>query len=173
MQNFSSVRVLALSVALVFGLALSARAQDDFKILGVSSFHSNDLIWVKNAWRKDLPNRIQATLRVETDTPAKSIFVKAYFYDSDDKLVATVGQPNKIWTATGRGMEEVGLPSTLSHVKTTEVYFALPEDIVAKKWKTVLVVFGNSTKAAACANPATEMEKLNYPEKAIVPPPAL
>ena len=122
----SWLRACILVLALSSGAGLSARAADDFKIVAVRPFWSADLIYVGKAWRKDLPKRILASLRVEADTPASSIFVKAYFYDKDDKLVGSSGAPNKIWTQTSRGIEEVGLPATLPRVKTTDVYFAIP-----------------------------------------------
>ena len=145
--------------------AQQPQTQDDFKILGVRTISSFDLIKVDNSWLK-LPRRIQATLRVEADTPASGIFVKAYFYDRNSQLIASYAHPNHIWTSTGRGLEEVGLPKTLLRTKNTDVYFAIPDDLQAKNWMTVLVVFGNEEKVAASANPATAITKLEFPEKA-------
>ncbi len=174
MNAFSWLRVFVLSLAFSAGTAFSARAAgDDFKIVAVRPFWSQDLIYVGKAWRKDLPKRIQVSLRVDADTPASSVFVKAYFYDKDDKLVGTSPAPNKIWTQTPRGIEEVGLPAMLPHVKTTDIYFAVTQELEAKKWTTVLVVFGNAGKVAASANPSTSMSKLDFPEKAQAVPASL
>ena len=171
MKTCSSLRTFAWLLAVCLVLTTPVVAQqpqepDNFKILGVRTYNSNDLIKIGNAWRKDQPKRIQATLRVETDTPANTIFVKAYFYDRDYHLISTAAKPNPIWTSTGRGIEEVGLPATLAHVKNTDVYFAIPDDAQKKNWTTVLVVFGNKTTVAASANPATAITKLDFPEKA-------
>ena len=165
--------LLCVALAVQNSPAQQPQQQDDYKILGVRTYTSNDLIKVGNAWRKDLPQRIQATLRVGADTPSASVFVKAYFYDRDNHLIGTYTKPNKIWAATARGFEEVGLPATLSRTKTTDVYFAIPEDLRAKQWTTVLVVFGSGSKVAASANPATATSKLDFPEKAQVAPPSL
>ena len=170
--SWFQVTALAISLCLPAGLgfAQQPQQQDDFKIVGVRTFTSNDLIKVGAAWRKDLPRRIQATLRVDADTPASGIFVKAYFYDHDNQLVGSYPRPNNIWTSTGKGIEEVGLPATLLRTKNTDVYFAIPEDLQTKKWATVLVVFGNPSKVATSANPATAISKLDFPEKALWSP---
>ena len=164
-------RALLLCAALCVTLAWRARAQqpDDFKIVNLRPVSSNNLIKIGGAWRKDLPQRIEASLHVAADTPSSTIFVKAYFYDRTNQLVASYNEPNHIWAATSKGIEEVGLPTTLSHLKNTDAYFAIPEDLQAKKWTTVLVVFGNDTKVAASANPATSLQRLDFPEKARLP----
>lgn len=177
MKNCSSLRSTARGLVAYFALAASGFAQqpqqpDNFKIYAVRTTNSNDLIKVGSAWRKDLPKRIQATLRVETDTPASAVSVKAYFYDRDYHLISTAAKPNLIWTETPRGVEEVGLPKTLTRVKNTDVYFAIPDDAQKKNWTTVLVVFGDKTKVAASANPATAITKLDFPEKALMAPAA-
>ena len=164
-------RASALTLALWAVTALSARAQDEFRIVNVHQTTSNDLIKVGTGWRKDLPRRMQVSLQVLADTPSSSIYVKAYFYDHDAKLVGTYNSPNSIWTSTGHGIDEVKFPAVLPHGKITDVYFALPEDLQAKKWTTILVVFGNDTKAAAFALPGSELPKLDYPEKSKVPAP--
>ena len=142
-----------------------ARAQDDYKVVSMHPFSSHEEIRVGSGWRKDLPQRMQVSLQVKFDTPAASIFVKAYFYDKDDKLVASYPKPAGIWTSTPHGTAEVSLPPTLPR-GITNVYFALPEDLQAKKWTTMLVVFGDKTKVTASALPATALPKLDFPEKA-------
>ncbi len=177
MKTRSSLRTAA--CGLFFGLVLAThgfaqqpQGSDRFKIFAVRSYNSSELIKVGNAWRKDLPKRIQATLRVETDTPASDISVKAYFYDHDYHLITTANKPNPIWAATPRGYEEVGLPKTLTSAKNAIVYFVIPEDAQKKNWTTALVVFGDKTKVAASANPATAIDKLDFPEKALMTPTA-
>jgi hypothetical protein len=170
MKMLFRFRVPAVGFVLWLALANPGYAQDDFKIVGLRPVWSTDLIHVGSDWRKDLPKRMLVSLRVSADTPASAIFVKTYFYDHDDKLVGSYGKPNSVWTSTARGLEEVGLPKTLSHLKATDVYFAIPEDLQAKNWTTVVAVFGNSTKVSASCLPASELPKLDFPEKAKLPP---
>ena len=170
MQISSRLRAVVLVWALLI-VAGSARAQDTFKVLGIRQTFSADLIKVGNDWRKDLPRRLEVALQVHADTHASSVFVHAYFYDKDDHLVATCNKPNAIWTTTQKGIQEVELPEPLSASRINNVYFALPEDLQAKKWTTVLVVFGNKENVAATAMPSSELPKLEFPEKSKLAPP--
>lgn len=166
MKNLFLIRALALCLGLVGAVGATARAQEAYKVTNIRQMMSNDLIKVGHDWRKDLPRRLQVTLQVAADTPAASVFVHAYFYDKDNALVGTLKGPNTIWTSTPKGIQEVLLPPTLTRFKNTDVFFALPEDLQAKKWTTVLVAFGDATKAAAMAVPISELSKLDFPEKA-------
>ena len=165
-----SSRFRAFFLGLVLCLVTAAgRAQDtDFKIVNIHPASGSEDIKVGSSWRKDLPRRMQVSLVVTADTPTNGVFVKAYFYDKDNKLVASYGRPNPIWASTVHGMEEVGLPRTLTHGKVTDVYFALPEDLQAKHWTTMLVVFGNKDHVAATALPNSVLPMLEFPEKAQV-----
>ena len=151
----------------VFALSSISRAvaADDFRIKSLRETRSTDLIMVGKNWVKD-PKRLLVTLRVENDTPEAGLAVRAYFYDKDGKEVARVGQPNPIWTRTPRGFEALGLPSTLEKNKDIDVYFALSLELEAKKWKSVVIVFGNDTAVSARSIPATAITTLEFPEKA-------
>lgn len=166
-----TIRVSLLVLTLCAVTTRTIRAQDAYRVVSIHPFSSHEEIKVGSGWRKDLPQRMQVSLQVKFDTPAASVFVKAYFYDKDDKLVATYPKPAEIWTSTPHGTAEVALPATLPR-GITNVYFALPEDLQAKKWTTMLVVFGDKTTVAASALPASALLRLNYPEKAKIVAPA-
>jgi|GEM_PF-3399558 len=159
--------IAALALAPAFPAVAQEKAHP-YKIVLIRDTHSADLINVGRNWRKDLPKRIQVTLRVAADTPASKVKVKGYFYDKENNLVYTAQQPNPIWTRTPRGVEEVGLPATLKAGKPIEVYFALPEEVTEKKWKTLLVVFGDSSAMVARSRPAAALDKLSFPESKLV-----
>ena len=169
MKKFFPLRALLLSLLVLLTVS-QALAQETFRIVSVRPTFSNDLIKVGKDWRKNLQKRIQVTLQVQTDTPASSVFVHAYFYDKDDHLVDTCKGPNAVWTSTPKGIQEVLLPATLPGGKVTEVYFALPEELQAKKWTTVLAVFGVGEKVVVQCMPASELPKLDFPEKAKLTP---
>ena len=164
-----SIRAIFLVVMLLFA-AGRARAQEPFKVLSIRQTFSSDLIKVGHDWRKDLPRRLDIALQVQADTPGSSMFIHAYFYDKDDHLVATYNKPNAVWTATPKGLQEIDIPATLSGGRINDVYFALPEDLQAKKWTTVLAVFGNKEKVVATSMPSSELPKLEFPEKARLGP---
>jgi hypothetical protein len=169
-----SIRAFSLGLVLLLVPTAVVHAQANyFKIINVHSTSGSDDIKVGSSWRKDLPHRVQVTLMVTADMPSNGVFVKAYFYNKDNKLVASYPRPNPIWASTVHGMEEVSLPRNLTHGKIMDVYFALPEDLQAKHWTTVLVVFGDKGSVAATALPNTALPMLDFPEKAQVatPPP--
>lgn len=162
-------RTLFLGLILCFAAVHTGFAQDaDFKIINVHPATGSEDIKVGSSWRKDLPRRMQASLMVTEDMPTTGVFVKAYFYNKDNKLVASYPRPNPIWVSTVHGMEEVALPRALTHGKITDVYFALPEDLQAKHWTTILVVFGNKDQVAATALPNSTLPILEFPEKSNV-----
>ncbi len=171
MRVSSRLWALFLLAWVFLSVAGGVRAQETFRIAAVRPSFSTDLIKVGSDWRKDLQKRIQVTLQVQTDTPAADVYVHAYFYDKDDHLVAKYDKPNSIWTATPKGLQEIQIPATLSASRPNDVFFALPEDLQAKKWTTVLAVFGNNNKVVASSMPAAELPKLDFPEKSKLAPP--
>lgn len=170
-MQFSSRLLTIFSASVLLTVAGHVRAQETFRIMAVRQMFSPDLIKVGSDWRKDLQKRIQVTLQVQTDTPASSVFVHAYFYDKDDHLVAKYDKPNAVWTSTPKGLQEIQIPATLSGSRPNDVFFALTDDLQAKKWTTVLAVFGDNGKVTAASMPAAELPKLDFPEKAMLAPP--
>jgi len=164
---FRSLFPAVLVGLLTLALAPISGAADRFKVGMIAEARSTDLIKVGTGWRKDLPKRIKVSLRVTEDIPASKVKVKGYFYDKENNLVFTADKPNAIWTRTSRGIEEVLLPSLLEKGKPFDVYFALPEELEEKKWKTLLVVFGDSNEVAAKARPASAIDRLSFPEEAL------
>ena len=164
----SLLRACVLALAIHLTVTFPANAEDDYHIASIRNCLSNDLIEVNGVYRKDLKMRVLVALRVAQDTPGKSVFVKAYFYDKDNLLVASYSKPNKIWTNTTKGFESIDIPEIISLVRQNFVYFALPGDLQAKKWKTILIVFGDATHATAESQPPSIYPKLDYPEKSLV-----
>lgn len=138
---------------------------DHFRVKPILEVQSKDLIRVGSDWLK-CPKRLKVSLRVGEIMPSNKVFVRAYFYDAAKKLVYKYGAPCNVWTSTPKGIEEVGLPQTLEPGKDVEVYFALPDELEAKKWKYALVVFGNQNEASARSKPQGAMEDFEFPEKA-------
>jgi hypothetical protein len=162
------LRLFFCTSVFLLAIACSSRADVNYHIGSIREYSSNDLIQVNGNWRKDLKRRMLVGLHVNKDTPGSSIFVKAYFYDKDNHLVGSYDKPNSIWTGTARGIESVGIPETISASRPNSVFFALPEDLQAKKWKTILVVFGDTAHAVAQSQPASAYSKLDFPEKSLV-----
>jgi len=154
--------------ATIFPIHASAEEENPFRISYIREASSADLIKVGRDWRKDLPKRLLVNLRVNKDMPAGGVKVKGYFYDKDFNLIHTASMPNPIWTNTPKGIQEVLLPGKLEKGKPFNVYFALPEAVTEKKWKTILVVFGDSKAMVARSRPANVIENLHFPEEGTV-----
>ena len=60
---------------------------------------------------------------------------------------------------------EAKFPELLEKNKDIEIYFALTPELEAKKWKSVVAVFGNQTAVAARSAPAAAITTLEFPEK--------
>lgn len=158
------IRSLFLLVVFVSSAFSTAVAADEFRIKTLREMRSADQIQVGTGWLGN-PKRLLVTLRVENDTPASAIAVRIYFFDKDGKQVAQLEKPNPVWMRTARGLEAVGLPELLEKNKDIEIYFALTPELEAKKWKSVVAVFGNQTAVAARSAPAVAITTLEFPEK--------
>lgn len=166
MMNVKTVFLAAMTL-IASSFSVIAKDENPFRISAVREATLTDLIKVGKDWRKDLPKRIQVNLRVYRNMSPKAVKVKAYFYDKDYKLIHTASSPNRIWTETLKGVQEVLFPEELERGKAFDVYFALPEAITEKKWKAVVVVFGNSEAMVARSRPMNLIDELRFPEEGI------
>jgi hypothetical protein len=136
-----------------------------YSISSISESSDGKWILVDGNWRKDCPKRLEVKLRVSEDVPSDKVFVKAYFYDKDKKLIHTYSTPNIIWEGTDRGYEKIGLPPVLKKSGMTEVYFAITPELLKRFPKTTLIVFGdNSVTVVKAKNEVNPME-FEFPEK--------
>ena len=161
---------------LFFCLALGAlwlpasaqAAPPEFRIKPIQEVTSQEALNVEGVWRSDSPKRLKITLRVAQSTPGSDIFVKAYFYDKDNNLIETYNAPHSLWTKLPTGTGELKIPATLEPNKDVPVYFALTPELIRKKWKSVVVVFGREESVAARSWPNAVLKSLDFPEKEYV-----
>jgi hypothetical protein len=137
----------------------------DFSVRVTGKERSNDLIYVDRSWRKDLPQRLKVAIRAGETTPANEVIFKAYFFDSNGRLLRSQNEPSKTWTNTKTGISEVGLPDPVPSNKLSFVFLALPEQL--KDLKTTIVVFGRKGQLVADLYPSgTPLDHFEFPEKA-------
>ncbi|MGB8356514.1 MAG: hypothetical protein WCD79_21625 [Chthoniobacteraceae bacterium] len=153
-----------LFAVLFSGLPGTATAQYPFEITSIRRMSSQDLIGVKQAWRKDLPERLAVSLRISEDTPGTAVSISASFYDKDDKLIVSYPKPNEIWTNTHHGFEAVRFPETFMKGKTATVYFAISEEVTTKDWKSVLIIFSSGRQTAKRTLPEDALSRIKGPE---------
>lgn len=111
---------------------------------------------------------LEVHIVIQEQTKASDLFVKAYFYDKDNKLIEASSQPAVVKRVGGGKYGQYNLPVIFPKGKVEKVFFVIP-DIVLKqeKWQ-VLVVFGDQQEADARTYPFDVLSKLEYPEKGIV-----
>jgi hypothetical protein len=110
---------------------------------------------------------LQVTLKTSENFPDKLPYVKAYFYDKDRQLLKEEGGPTSVVT---RGTETFTHPPSYDAGKKYVVYFAPSQQITRsnRKWKYVVFVFGDKTKAAAEVYPIEDVLKFEFKEKALM-----
>jgi len=124
--------------------------------------------YVDNAWQGNV-QCIQANLRVAKDLGGAKFYVKAYFYDDKKNKIAEYRSPSQV---SDDHHQYYSIPAILAPGKTHEAYFPIPAGIKkgARKWRQVLVVFGDAEYATAelYPNRGLKIAAFDFPEKKIV-----
>jgi hypothetical protein len=107
---------------------------------------------------------IQATVQTQEATRAESIYARIHFFDEQNKLFMSVSAPDVTRRPTG---EQGAMPVIFQKNKPEPLFFAVPSNLLGRKWHAV-IVFGDARSASAAAYPGTLSPVLNYPEKRIV-----
>ncbi len=109
------------------------------------------------------------TVRIRTDEQIRSsgMVCKAYFYDRDNKLLASLYEPTP--KISGGRMPSFPMPFFFKKNDPTDLYFAVPENLQKRNdWK-VLVVIGDKYEAGARIWPDDGSPNfLEFPEKELV-----
>jgi predicted esterase len=120
--------------------------------------------------KKTLPMEFQPCLEVKATAKdnirSENLLAKAYFFDQNNKLIASFATPSKSGTQDkGRHHE---MPVLFYKDKADRVFFEVPAKIRDSRWKAV-VVFGDKNEARSACFPPTETDYLlDYPEKELV-----
>jgi len=102
-------------------------------------------------------------------TRSTSTFLKIYFFDESGGVVGAPVKPcaaDRIDPQTGK-KRRYSVPVFYEKAIWENVYFAIPNELLGKKWKAV-VVFGDQKGASAAAYPSDSLFILNYPEKELI-----
>lgn len=117
-----------------------------------------------------LPDVFQPCLQVEVlakgNTYSKNLTAKAYFFNQNNKLIASALKPSKVGTKSQR--THFDMPVLFHKEQPTNIFFEIPETIRSQKW-TAVIVFGDKDEAQSVCYPHTARDfLLNYPEKELV-----
>lgn len=133
----------------------------DFEVFRIRQEKVPGYIGTKNGWEHGI-ECIEAELRYHGSTPLSEVFVKAYFYDKDGEEIERFGAPPRRQDESGK---YVTMPERFEPGGKYQVYFPISTAINERRWKTVLIVFGNKTEAGALADPKSNLMALNFDEK--------
>ncbi len=154
----------------ILSLTLSARAQDAspkrglYEITNIQT-STKRVGWVDNGWKDYVPC-IQAGLRVTQDPGSQKLFVKAYFYDKDNKIVQKDDQPPQV---SDNYSTYVGMPALFKPMQEQKVFFPISVKSTQPdtKWMRVVIVFGDKSSATAEVYPKTDLDKFDFPERTL------
>lgn len=145
-------------------VVIASSALAGVQLKPIFEIRSKELILVGSDWRSDCPKRIKVTLRVDSDTPANNISIKALFFDSSNSKVAVYDSPSQVWKNTPKGFSGVALPKILPKNRDVEVFFPITPEM-EKLWKSVIIVCSDSTESVARSRPLTAVEEIDFPNK--------
>lgn len=110
---------------------------------------------------------LEVKVSVRENTRSDQVTAKAYFFDKDNKLMASLPKPSKSGTKSN-STAQFEMPVLFHKEKPDRFFFEIPATIGDKEWKSV-IVFGDKNEAkSACYPPATSDFLLSYPEKELV-----
>lgn len=123
--------------------------------------------WVDKTWKSNLTT-LRVRVRLNSGADAGGFFARAYFFGSDGKLLFSHKKPPEV--EVRRGQEYVSLPPIWRDNTDYEIHFPVPDDYERgdKRWRTAVVVFGNSGQAVAATFPTTaNPADFEFPEKSL------
>lgn len=119
---------------------------------------------------KDAVDKFMPCLELKVTTAenirSNKLTTKVYFYDRDNKLVATVSRPSR----AGKRFQgsHFDMPELFFKDKPDRIFFEVPEAITRIEWKAV-IVFGDTHEAKFACYPSDVNEHLlEYAEKQLV-----
>lgn len=120
----------------------------------------------------NVPDQFQPCLEVSISTEQnirpENTFVRAYYFDKENKLMATQKMPSESGKRTLRDVAHYAMPTIFRKNSIERVFFAIPPSVKDKQWRAV-VVFGDRFEAQSVCFPSGESDfLLSYPERALV-----
>ncbi len=138
-----------------------------YNVFGIAEVAKTTMIKDDQRIRRDSPTRLEVKINVSRDVSSKDVIVKAYFYDINKKLIHAYEKPAQVG-----GLDDVyrwnGMPEVLKKGRTTDVYFALPPEIMKSHPNAIFIVFGDQKTVCVKAKGAANPMDYDFPEKSRV-----
>jgi len=148
---------------------------DFFKILSVKLLNKEPKdgigVWkLPEIGKKDSKTVFLPCLEVKLATAenarSEKMTMKAYFYDRNNKLLATASKPSKSGKKALRTLFE--MPVLFYKEKPDRIFFEIPVDVAKTEWKAVVVVGDKQEAKSACYPSDVDDYRLDYAEKQLV-----
>jgi hypothetical protein len=146
--------------------SIAPELSKNFEVFRIRQEKVPGYIGTKNGWEHRI-ECIEAELRYHGSTPAIEVFAKAYFYDKNGQEIERFASPPSRQDESG---EYVTMPKRFEPGGKYEVYFPITTAINEKRWKSVLVVFGNELEVGALSDPETALIAFDFDEKKLLFP---
>jgi len=113
-------------------------------------------------------NCIEAQVLYRGDKPKERGFVRAYFYDRDNRLVAEFKQAPR--RQESRNGEYIDAVTEFERNRSYSILFPLARSLEDRRWRTVLIVFGNRNEVSVRTRPTIDLMDVEFTEKSMVYP---
>lgn len=157
------MKMLLISCFLALAI-LPASAENPYSIdlMGTGS----DYLFHDGGWQRGT-ECIEAKVSTKQLLKRENMVIKAYFYGDTAEPVHTSPQPSSRATGNGNSMTK---PMEIAKGKKQEFSFGIPSDMLkgSKKWRRVVVVFGDKSTVTARVYPKDDLTNFNFPEKHLI-----
>lgn len=137
---------------------------DGYSIKEIKEAQPGHWILLGLHWVEGL-HEIEVKLATDKDQSAIGTFIRAYFYDQDKNLLIKYKSPPAAGSKTPDSVVTLfAKPGNFTKGKVETLYFPITDEI-AGKWKSVVVVFGDSKQAVAQVHPEGKLADYEFDEK--------
>lgn len=165
---------LCLCIIILFSQSLSAHAQNFFTVERIKR-HTKPPKDNVGVWRvekgpngrliaSDFIECIEVSCIAKENIASKDVYVRAYYYDENNKLLFKQNQPSKSGTKQIPRSQHA-TPVIFKAGVTNRIFFEVPEQLSSQKWK-MLIVFGDKHEVGTATFPQhLNLLSLEFPEK--------
>lgn len=135
---------------------------EDFEIRTIRNTTAPGYISTDEGWELRI-NCIEVQVRYRGDRDKVGGFVKAYFYDREQRLISKFDEAPR--RQESRNGEYIGAFTEFERNRTYSILFPLARVLEDRRWRTVIVVFGNRNEVNVRTRPTIDLMAFEFEEK--------
>lgn len=145
------------------------RERTEYHVNSARKSRFNATAWVDGAWM-DGAEGLLVEVEVDNSLPAPGYFLKAHFFDRNNRRLMTVDRPTQI-ESDDDANAYTSLPKFAKTDDEMVAFFPFDEKLEALDWRKAVVVFGDRDKVdlAIVGGDSSDLDLLEFPEKALYP----